>query len=116
MWYYITVKEALQHMPDLFDHMFEEKDGKKVEKREWKYTKRTLTSDGVDKEVNYTMTRILDWVFADHPFEIEGVQEYMLIPEETRILVDGSFLTDKMKRTYLRIVDERIRRFIRQSD
>lgn len=44
------------------------------------------------------------------------LDKYMLIPEETRILVDGSFLTDKMKRTYLRIVDERIRRFIRQSD
>ena len=44
------------------------------------------------------------------------LDKYMLIPEETRILVDRSFLTDKMKRTYLRIVDERIRRFIRQSD
>lgn len=44
------------------------------------------------------------------------LDKYMLIPEETRILVDGSFLNDKMKRTYLRIVDERIRRFIRQSD
>lgn len=44
------------------------------------------------------------------------LDKYLLIPEETRILVDGSFLNDKMKRTYLRIVDERIRRFIRQSD
>lgn len=44
------------------------------------------------------------------------LDKYMSIPEKTRILVDNSFLTDKMKRTYLRIVDERIKRFIRQSD
>lgn len=110
MWYYITVKEALQHMPDLFDHMFEEKDGKKVEKREWKYTKRTLTSDGVDKEVNYTMTRILDWVFADHPFEIEGVQEYIVegfrqdrnirscfMPDEGRYWVSIDYAAEELR-------------------
>lgn len=44
------------------------------------------------------------------------LDKYMSIPKKTRILVDASFLNDKMKRTYLRVVEERIRRFIRQSE
>ncbi|MDO4165365.1 MAG: HipA domain-containing protein [Bacteroides sp.] len=44
------------------------------------------------------------------------LDKYMQIPEETKLLIDRSFLNDKMKRSYLRIVHERISRFIRLSD
>ena len=33
-----------------------------------------------------------------------------------KVLVNNSFLNDKMKRKYLRIVDERTKRFIRKSE
>ena len=52
--------------------------------------------------VNRRMSKILD--------------KYMSIPDQTRVLVDNSFLSDKMKRTYLRIIDERVKRFIRKSE
>ncbi|MDY4410988.1 MAG: HipA domain-containing protein [Prevotella sp.] len=52
--------------------------------------------------VNRRMSKILD--------------KYMSIPVQTRVLVDNSFLSDKMKRTYLRIIDERVKRFIRKSE
>ena len=42
--------------------------------------------------------------------------KYMQIPDETLRLIDHSFLNDKMKRTYIRIVNERISRFIRISE
>ena len=41
---------------------------------------------------------------------------YMLLPESTVALVERSFLNEKMKRYYLRIVKERIARFVRVSD
>ena len=41
------------------------------------------------------------------------LDRYMQIPEETEALVARSFLNEKMKRTYLRIVRERISRFVR---
>jgi serine/threonine-protein kinase HipA len=44
------------------------------------------------------------------------LDKYMLIPEQTTKLVGNSFLNDKMKRTYLRIVDERVKRFVRKSE
>ena len=44
------------------------------------------------------------------------LDKYMLIPEQTTKLVGNSFLKDKMKRTYLRIVDERVKRFVRNSE
>lgn len=44
------------------------------------------------------------------------LDKYMLMPEETKLLVGNSFLSEKAKRTYLRIVNERISRFIRLSD
>ena len=44
------------------------------------------------------------------------LDKYMSIPDQTRVLVDNSFLSDKMKRTYLRIIDERVKRFIRKSE
>ena len=75
MWYYITYDEALQHLPEIQQLMVDE-NGK--EKREWKYTYREITSDGVQSERVVTMTKILDWVFADQPFNIPGVQEYII--------------------------------------
>ena len=44
------------------------------------------------------------------------LDKYMLVPELTTKLVGNSFLNDKMKRKYLRIVDERIKRFVRKSE
>ena len=40
----------------------------------------------------------------------------MEIPQETYALIDRSFLNDKMKRTYKRVIEERKTRFIRQSE
>ena len=104
------VKEAIEHIPGIVDYMFEERDGQKIEKRDWKYTKRTLTSDGVEKEITYTMTRILDWVFADKPFEIDGVQEYIIegfqqdrnirscfMPDEGRYWVSIDYAAEELR-------------------
>jgi len=41
---------------------------------------------------------------------------YMEIPKETNILIDNSFLNDKMKRTYKRVIEERRLRFVRKDD
>ncbi|MCD8297349.1 MAG: HipA domain-containing protein [Prevotella sp.] len=41
------------------------------------------------------------------------LDKYMQMPDETRKMVEHSFLNDKMKRSYVRIVNERIKRFIR---
>ena len=41
---------------------------------------------------------------------------FMEIPEETYALIDRSFLNDKMKRTYKRVIEERRTRFGRQSE
>ena len=39
---------------------------------------------------------------------------FMEIPQETFALIDRSFLNDKMKRTYKRVIEERRTRFVRQ--
>ena len=44
------------------------------------------------------------------------LDKYMVIPELTTKLVGNSFLNDKMKRKYLRIIDERVKRFVRESE
>lgn len=44
------------------------------------------------------------------------LDKYMQLPESAIALVGRSFLNDKMKRYYLRIVYERIARFTRESD
>ena len=44
------------------------------------------------------------------------LDKYMKLPESAVELVERSYLTDKMKRYYLRIVNERITRFVRESD
>ncbi len=44
------------------------------------------------------------------------LDKYMQLPLETKKLVEHSFLNEKMKRSYLRIVNERISRFIRASE
>lgn len=44
------------------------------------------------------------------------LDRYMELPESATQLIANSFLTEKMKRNYLRIVNERIRRFIRPSE
>ena len=41
---------------------------------------------------------------------------FMQIPKETYSLIDRSFLNDKMKRTYKRVIEERLTRYIRQSE
>ena len=46
----------------------------------------------------------------------EILDKYTQLPDETAKLVAHSFLNEKMKRTYLRIVNERISRFIRHSE
>lgn len=111
MWYYITMDEALQNLPGLEDVMYEIlPDGTKKEKRDFKYIKRTLTSDGVDQEVEYTMTHILDWLFANHPFEIDGVQEYIVegfkqdrnirscfLPDEDRYWVSIDYSAEELR-------------------
>ena len=44
------------------------------------------------------------------------LDKYMAMPELTTKLVGNSFLNDKMKRKYLCIVDERVKRFVRKSN
>lgn len=44
------------------------------------------------------------------------LDKYMRVPDETVRLVNSSFLNDKMKRYYLRIINERTSRFIRTSE
>ncbi len=44
------------------------------------------------------------------------LDQFAFLPNETEQLVARSFLNDKMKRTYLRIVNERIARFNRKSE
>ena len=44
------------------------------------------------------------------------LDKYMNLPASAVELVERSYLTDKMKRYYLRIVNERIARFIRESE
>ncbi|MBQ9230786.1 MAG: HipA domain-containing protein [Prevotella sp.] len=41
---------------------------------------------------------------------------FMQIPQSTYSLIDQSFLNDKMKRTYKRVLEERLVRFIRKSE
>lgn len=44
------------------------------------------------------------------------LNKYMQLPDESKTLIQCSFLNDKMKRVYLRTVSERISRFIRESE
>lgn len=44
------------------------------------------------------------------------LDKYTELPEKAKKLVESSFLSEKMKRTFLRIVAQRISRFIRASD
>ena len=44
------------------------------------------------------------------------LDSFSVLPDEVWHLTSNSFLTDKMKRTYLRIVKERIQRFNRKSE
>lgn len=44
------------------------------------------------------------------------LDKYIILPDGAQHLVDQSFLSDKMKRNYIRIVNERISRFIRKSE
>ncbi len=44
------------------------------------------------------------------------LDRFMTLPDEARQLIDRSYLTEKMKRNYLRIVNERISRFTRTSE
>lgn len=44
------------------------------------------------------------------------LDKYMTLSGAARTLVAHSFLSEKMQRKYLRIVDERIKRFVRPSE
>lgn len=44
------------------------------------------------------------------------LNKYINIPDAARRLVDQSFLSEKMKRNYIRVVNERISRFNRESE
>lgn len=44
------------------------------------------------------------------------LDRYMELPEGAKRLIFNSFLTEKMRRDYFRIVNERIRRFVRHSE
>lgn len=44
------------------------------------------------------------------------LDKYIVLPDGAQHLVDRSFLSDKMKRNYIRIVNERISRFNRKSE
>ena len=44
------------------------------------------------------------------------LDKYMAVSEGAVKLVGNSYLNDKMKRKYLRIVDERVKRFVRKSE
>ena len=41
---------------------------------------------------------------------------YRQIPQNVYSLIDSSFLNDKMKRNYKRVLEERTMRFIRKSE
>lgn len=44
------------------------------------------------------------------------IDKYKVLPSEVTRLIASSYLTDKLKRSYLRIVNERISRFVRESE
>lgn len=44
------------------------------------------------------------------------IKKFGSIPQEVNVLVANSFLNDKMKRNYLRIVKERVSRFVRTAE
>lgn len=44
------------------------------------------------------------------------LDRFMNLPDEVRQLIDHSYLSEKIKRNYLRIVNERISRFVRVSE
>lgn len=44
------------------------------------------------------------------------LDKYTSIPSKVKELVSHSFLPEKLQRTYIRIVDERVKRFIRKSE
>lgn len=44
------------------------------------------------------------------------LDQFMAIPSETYALIDNSFLSDKMKRHYKRVIEERNMRFVRKSE
>lgn len=75
-WYAIKMEDAYKFFPDLDDIMYyTDGNGVRHEHRAFEYTKRTITEGQVAQETKYTMTHILDWLFANHPFELPGVEE-----------------------------------------
>lgn len=60
--------------------------------------------------------RFGEWIGLLKPRIKRILDKYMRIPDETVRLVNSSFLNDKMKRYYLRIINERTSRFIRVSE
>ena len=51
------------------------------------------------------------------PSSIQNIlNKYKTVPESAQVLVARSFLNEKLKRSYLRVVKERISRFVRDSE
>lgn len=75
-WYCVKLADALKFLPDLETHMYyTDENGVQHEYRSFKYTRRTISDNEVAKETVYEMTHILDWLFANHPFELPNVEE-----------------------------------------
>ena len=110
MWYYIPTETLLEHWHNVKDVMYKEVDGKQVIKRDWKYQKDEYTNDGKVNSTLYTMTEILGYTFADQPFNIPGVQEYIIegfkqdrnirscfLPDEDRYWVSIDYAAEEIR-------------------
>ena len=91
-WYYLPIKTVEEHWGSLDSIRYNE-DG--TEKREFEFVKREITSLGVDSETRYTLTCILDWCFANKPFNIEGVQEYVIEGFKPDMNIRNAFIPDE---------------------
>ena len=83
-WYYLPLKTVLEHWPKVKDCIFDE--GR--EKRDWFYTNE-------ETGVTYNMTHILGYCFADKPYNIEGVQEYVIEGFVQEKNIRSAFLPDE---------------------
>ena len=79
-----------------------------------------IYANGDDHLKNFSVIKIGDTyqlVLGLRDKRISAVLDiYKKLPEEAELLISHSFLNDKMKRTYIRIIKERIARFNRQSE
>lgn len=94
-WYAIKLEDAYKFFPDLDDIMYYTDDkGVRHEHRSFEYTKRTITEGQVAQETKYEMTHVLDWLFANHPFELPGVEELVVEGFKQNQNIRSCFLPD----------------------